>query len=1109
MKTPLHISKISPPRLPRILDRSRLIQRLEENQDKKLILILGQAAQGKSTLAASYAQKSEAPWAWMNLGIEESDPVNFFYLLVQSLQHALNDVDLSPIQDYPAKAMGPREEIPLYREWTHALFDRIPVPIRVFLDGLDRLAPDAPSYQFLQVLLDNEPPDISFVMLSREMPPLEIQRLKMSRKAAIIDNKELAFRPDEVKAFFRDTRGISFTAGQLKKIHQASEGWIGGLILLCEYLDRLPRDQRNEYIAEILSEQFKEEVFKYFGEEIFSSQPALVRDFLIKSAMFETIDPGLIKDFIETENAEKILQGLSRRNLFVVSVFDSQKGQLFRYHQLFRDFLQTKLASQIDNKSQRALFLKAGNLLEQKEDLEESVKFFLEGKAYAQASSIIKQIGMDLVKKGRTGDLAQWLQTLPEDLIQEDPWLLFYLSMTRRFTDMEENIRRLQKAVSLFDYQGDVRGHLISLAFLIETSFVRGRDLIPLRVLLEQGEMLLQTFSDNRYPYEMAILWLQVGFGFILRGGNPRKGFSACEHSYLISKNLGDLQLQFNSLVYALMALALLGEWGPAENTLEKINKLMEKNAYPELQFMFQINYIQFCICSGDFKKAQHVIQSALAGTKEHGLIYLYPPSLMHDLMLKVYLDEYAKAEEIANRLIRFSSSMDNMFLQGVASLLLGISFYRKGDFQKCKGSIEYSRKILSSDEARSETHLYATKIMMGLIAYQLKEEENAEKELQEALDYFSDISSYHYLVDIRFALSFLTYKRGQVTEATAHLLSGFNIVKKNSYYHFWFLNQSDLLKACTLAIELEVREAMDYAAHLLCTRLAPQAGPEIERLLQHSKPKIRKKAKEIRQAIHRTKMPHVRIKTLGGFGVFRDDFPIQDKKWQGNQPKRLLKAIIARGSGSVSKEIIIEDLWPEGRPKAVEKNFKVTLHRLRKALEPKTEKTLGSSYIHLKDKFICLDKERCHVDVDEFLSLREKGKQKEKEGYIKEALSLYEESAKRYKGDFLVEDLYVPWAGVKREELRKKYIELLYRMAELQENRGASKKSTACYKKVVQSDPFAEKAYQRLMTLYSNRGKRSAALKVYEECKKALQTGLDTEPDELTTSLYKKILET
>ena len=54
MKTSLNIAKITPPRLPQVLERPRLIERLEQNQDKKLILILGQAAQGKSTL--------QAPW---------------------------------------------------------------------------------------------------------------------------------------------------------------------------------------------------------------------------------------------------------------------------------------------------------------------------------------------------------------------------------------------------------------------------------------------------------------------------------------------------------------------------------------------------------------------------------------------------------------------------------------------------------------------------------------------------------------------------------------------------------------------------------------------------------------------------------------------------------------------------------------------------------------------------------------------------------------------------------------------------------------------------------------------------------------------------------------
>lgn len=100
MKSFVNISKISPPVLPRILDRSRLLDLLERNKNKKLILILGRAAQGKSTLAASYVRSSKTPFAWINLAEEDSDPVNLFYLMGQSLQHALKEIDLSRLLSY-------------------------------------------------------------------------------------------------------------------------------------------------------------------------------------------------------------------------------------------------------------------------------------------------------------------------------------------------------------------------------------------------------------------------------------------------------------------------------------------------------------------------------------------------------------------------------------------------------------------------------------------------------------------------------------------------------------------------------------------------------------------------------------------------------------------------------------------------------------------------------------------------------------------------------------------------------------------------------------------------------------------------------------------------
>jgi DNA-binding SARP family transcriptional activator len=102
---------------------------------------------------------------------------------------------------------------------------------------------------------------------------------------------------------------------------------------------------------------------------------------------------------------------------------------------------------------------------------------------------------------------------------------------------------------------------------------------------------------------------------------------------------------------------------------------------------------------------------------------------------------------------------------------------------------------------------------------------------------------------------------------------------------------------------------------------------------------------------------------------------------------------------------------------------------------------------------------------------------------------------------------LYHPVEG-KREELRGRFLDLLYRLAKLYEGHGSVLKAVDCYHKVVQTDPLAESAYRSLMLLFARRGMRNAALRAYQDCKQSLKEGLDTEPEEATRAIYRKILE-
>ena len=165
-----------------------------------------------------------------------------------------------------------------------------------------------------------------------------------------------------------------------------------------------------------------------------------------------------------------------------------------------------------------------------------------------------------------------------------------------------------------------------------------------------------------------------------------------------------------------------------------------------------------------------------------------------------------------------------------------------------------------------------------------------------------------------------------------------------------------------------------------------------------------------------------------------------------------------------------------------------------------------GSSYVHVDDHSVGLDPELCEVDLDLFFSFVRKGEEYQKAGDPKAALTAYNQALDLYKGDFLPEEVYAPWADMKREQMRQKCVEILARVCKLYETLGAVRKAIEGYRKAIEMDPLMEEFYQKLMTLYFNRGMLNDALRVYEDCKKALRSGLKTTPDPVTTALYNKI---
>jgi LuxR family maltose regulon positive regulatory protein len=538
------------------------------------------------------------------------------------------------------------------------------------------------------------------------------------------------------------------------------------------------------------------------------------------------------------------------------------------------------------------------------------------------------------------------------------------------------------------------------------------------------------------------------------------------------------------------------------------VDDLLEKYPYPGPRALHFVHLGTLFLRRGDLDQAGQVIRRAQELTENHGLTNLSLVVLLQDLVWKYLSGHYREAEALGRHLLDHTRALGNRFFHGMVASVLGASFYFEGDYRQAREQLDYAQEILASEEGRGLLHLKAGKIIGNLIAYQVRDRNPDEQELHEILDYFNDVSMPYFAMAAHLALALVAGQRGQTREAAFHVTQGLKLARDKGYCHSLELTRHDLLRACLLALELEAVEVWDYAAGLMTTRLADLASPELTDLAGHSSRLIADKALEIRQAIHHAGLPRLQLKTLGGFRLWRGEAPVEDKEWEGHQPQLLLKAIIAHGPQGVPREVLMEDLWPEATPGLSEKNFKVNLHRLRKTLEPSLDKTLGSSYVHLKGGLTSLDPELCRVDAHQFASLARQGEKAEQGGDLQEAIALYQQAVKLYEGDFFSEELYHPWVESKREELRDRLLAVLYRLAQLYEDRGALLKATDCYVKVIHTDPLAEPACRRLMQLYAQRGQRNAALRVYEDCKRSLQEQLNTDPEEVTTAVYRKVLE-
>jgi LuxR family maltose regulon positive regulatory protein len=420
IRTKLFIPHVRPNRVP----RPALLARLDAGLSRPLTLVAAPAGFGKTTLVSDWAAAAGRRVAWVSLDARDNDPLRFSaYLLAAlgTLEPGLGN-SLAPL-----RVLAERTQPPALEAVVTALINaaaELKEDISLVLDDYHVIRA-APIHAALSFWIDHLPAGLHLVITSRGDPPgLPLAQLRARDQLVELHAAQLRFSSAEVRAFLNDTMQLQLEPEAVAALDARSEGWVASLQLAALAL-RAARPGQPPPAPAALDGTFGRYLVDYLAEQVLQQQPPEVQRFLLETAVLDRLCAPLCDWLLETDPAapgaaQALLDHLERAHLFL-SALDDQRTW-FRYHPLFAEFLQARLA-QADAARLAALHRRAALWCQHLDLMEDAVRHALAAQDYDLAARLIEQVAESLWARSQILTMWRWLHAMPARLVRAQPRL--------------------------------------------------------------------------------------------------------------------------------------------------------------------------------------------------------------------------------------------------------------------------------------------------------------------------------------------------------------------------------------------------------------------------------------------------------------------------------------------------------------------------------------------------------------------------------------------------------------------------------------------------------------------------------------------------------------
>ncbi|GGX23372.1 transcriptional regulator [Streptomyces malachitofuscus] len=311
------------------LRRERLTRHLDQAVATPLTMVNGSAGAGKTLLVADWvAGRAGLPVAWLTTDAAGEGPGVFWAYLLRALRTA--GVPLPADVGVPADAnrVGPALPARLAAELSGR--ER---PVVVVLDEFDRVTAPEIAEQ-LEFVLHHAGAGLRLVLVTRTEPLLPLHRYRAAGELTEIRDAELAFTPHEAGRLL-ELHGLRLPPAAVGGLVERTRGWAAGLRLCALAAGQSPDPEI--YLKEF--EADRSAIADFLLAEVLKRQDAGTQELLLRVSVLDRFGPGLANAVTGREDAEGILDRLSRGNAFVEHLGHG----LYRLHPLFAEILRAHL----------------------------------------------------------------------------------------------------------------------------------------------------------------------------------------------------------------------------------------------------------------------------------------------------------------------------------------------------------------------------------------------------------------------------------------------------------------------------------------------------------------------------------------------------------------------------------------------------------------------------------------------------------------------------------------------------------------------------------------------------------------------------------------------